>query len=603
MQGLGGLNHRFETAEIEQLFIIRDSLDAVDYSIPSFPQNNKNVTLEIQTQKEWNELYSNLKRLLGNGENQIFVKVSGNNLVFGENEQSLSELDYPNANIWIDGRQSRMIAYGKVFKRSDSRAVKNGSFYVLPYWEYDLNDVALDKNGNEIPLREKVESVNGDIESVKMSQQRLWRFKVDLPDLDENLCNDFYVLITREWTSGRHKVLKVEDGWLYCLLETQDIEDDVKDLNVDWTHYKVRPRYCLINSPVSSGVHVVNGYIYIPNNYSIVRINKGGNLIGFNKCHFNSLVIEGFKLNGCGDGNQISIYSCQFDRGAFINNNQFNNLSGLAIYSGRSNNVTVSNNIIKNTREGAIECSGKNTTICKNYLKNIGWMLNTRAIIGGGNILHICDNTIEDFNYAAINCGRRIANRSDFILNYIVERNIVRLTKEYTDNYLLNTLADGGGIYIGPQCTRGIIRFNVIENMKGIHSNRGVFLDDGAKNLSIYGNLVINTSNSYDIDLRYTDSFASLIPDHNTNNSVFQNIITGVYRFQDAGESSNCIGGNNLLINDNKKPNIKLARSVPDIRLRGGKYKKGKIYLPKRDKVLLDSLKVDRFIMKFISFN
>ena len=32
--------------------------------------------------------------------------------------------------------------------------------------------------------------------------------------------------------------------------------------------------------------------------------------------------------------------------------------------------------------------------------------------------------------------------------------------------------------------------------------NRGIFCDDGASNISIYGNVILNTPNSYCIDLR-----------------------------------------------------------------------------------------------------
>ena len=60
--------------------------------------------------------------------------------------------------------------------------------------------------------------------------------------------------------------------------------------------------------------------------------------------------------------------------------------------------------------------------------------------------------------------------------------------------------------------------------------------------------MIINTANSYDIDLRYSAGYAKGIPDHNTNNCIFQNIMTGGYRFQDAGSESNCIGGENAVV-------------------------------------------------------
>ena len=195
-------------------------------------------------------------------------------------------------------------------------------------------------------------------------------------------------------------------------------------------------------------------------------------------------------------------------------------------------------------------------------------MLNTRAITGGGENLHICDNVIEDFNYSAIAVGSTTPNDKATRLTYIIERNEIRLSNNFTDRYIVNTLADGGGIYTGPQCTWGIIRNNVIENIKGIHSNRGIFLDDGAKNLAIYGNHINNTANSYDIDLRYCETYANGIPDHNTNNAIFQNVMTGTYRFEDNGTANGCIGGQNVMFGTGqfKKNVVGIRRHVKDVR-------------------------------------
>lgn len=243
-------------------------------------------------------------------------------------------------------------------------------------------------------------------------------------------------------------------------------------------------------------------------------------------------------------------------------------MAAICVGTAWSENVVIANNTITNTWQQAIAGGGKNCTVSGNKLKNIGWLLNTRAITGGGERMHICDNVIEDFNYGVITCGSSTSNEKATALTYIIERNVIRLTKEFTDNYIQNTLADGGGIYIGPQCTQGIIRNNVIENIKGINSNRGLFLDDGAKNLAIYGNLIMNTYNCYDIDLRFSMSCAKGIPDHNTNNSMFQNIMTGGYRFQDAGEDSNCIGGENVLLGTGKaqKSVVELKQHAADVK-------------------------------------
>ena len=546
-------------AQSAEIAVLRDSLDAIQYEIPSMLAiQGKWTVVKVRKQKDWDEIATTMKTLLDAGHRNIKVKVTGKNIVFGQESKVIQGWNYPNANIRIIGNKAKMLPYGYTFSRNDSGVQKEGSFYTFSYTEFNLNDIVIDSKGNEIPLREEVKQVTGDIVKVQgfkssngSSSDDVWKFEIDLPNLSEEQCKDFYVLMTCDWTSARHKVVKVENGWLYYHLDSEDLHSD-RDPNVDWKQYRVRPRYRLINSPVSKGVHTVNGKIYIPYQYKKVCVNKGGQLITFAYCHFNSLEISGFKLNGCGSATPFGVYSSTFEQSAYIHDNTFANMSGLAISIAYNKNVTISNNSVTNTREQAIAGGGTNTTICGNRLKNIGWMLNTRAITGGGENLHICDNVIEDFNYGAIAVGSTTSNDKAGKLTYIIERNTIRLTKDFTDNYLQNTLADGGGIYIGPQCTQGIIRNNVVENIKGIHSNRGIFLDDGAKNLAIYGNLILNTANSYDIDLRYCKTYASGIPDHNTNNSMFDNILTGTYRFQDGGTGSNCVEGENPVVSSSK---------------------------------------------------
>lgn len=532
-------------AQNVEIAALRDSLDAIQYTVPSvFRPCGKKYVLKVKTQQDWDNLGPMLKRYLDAGKQNILVIVYGKGIVFGKSNKVLQGWNYPKANIRIISKKAEMYPYGVTYSQNSSNVTKEGAFYSMPCTSFALDDIIVDSKGNEIPIRECVKQVSGDILRVNND---IWKFQIDLPDLSESQCKDFYVLMTRDWTSARHKVVQVKKGWLYYHLDSEDLQSD-RNPNVDWTQYNVRPRYRLINSPVSEGVHIVGGRIYIPEQYESIRINKGGQLITFSYCHFNSLEISGFRLNGCGGDIPIGIYSSKFEKGAFIHNNTFTNMSSMAISVAFCTNVTISNNNISNTRIQAIAGGSANIAISGNQLKKIGWMLNTRAITGGGEHLLICDNVIEDFNYGAIACGSTTSNAKATELSYIIERNTIRLNKEFTNDYIQNTLADGGGIYIGPQCTQGIIRNNVVENIKGIHSNRGIFLDDGAKNLAIYGNLILNTANSYDIDLRLTGTYAAGIPDHNTNNSIFQNIMTGGYRFQDAGEGSNCMGGDNVLL-------------------------------------------------------
>lgn len=563
------------TAEIAQL---RDSLDAISYSTPQIPRMCvKKKVLKIRGYEQWKALDAMLQEGLKAGYRNITVKVMCE-VKPGDGYQLIQNLDYPDANIRIVGNKAIQGLHGSVFTKDNPKVRDEGAFYSLPYSDFNLDDYITDADGNEIPLREEVKLVQGDIVKVQEFKgakvQDVWRFQVDLPNLTEAQCKDFYVLMTRDWTSARHKVVKVQDGWLYYHLDSDDVHSSINP-NVDWTQYKVRPRYRLINSPVSKGVHVMNGRIYVPKKHKMITIQKGARILTVKSCHLNSLVFSGFTISGCGKDCLVGVNDSKFETGMFITNNHFSHLNYLAIIAYRNENLVISNNTFSDTRGGVFFMEGGiGTTICGNKMKNIGWMQNSNAIQVGGERLHIFDNVIEDFIYGAIACGSSKSNAEAPKLTYIIERNTIRQTESFTDNYIQNTLADGGGIYIGPQCTQGIIRNNVVENIKGIHSNRGIFLDDGAKNLAIYGNLIMNTANSYDIDLRYSAGYAKGIPDHNTNNSVFQNIMTGGYRFEDAGAGSNCVGGENVLLGTGQaqKTVVKLNRHAADRTAQGSRY-------------------------------
>lgn len=581
---------------------LRDSLDAVQYTIPQLPNNGNMKTIVIETQTQWDRLSELLTVELNQGERNIEIIVKGKNMVMPVNLAPISNLDYPDANIRIIGTKARMTSEGFVFSQKDENAVKDCAFWSVPYMEFNLNDIVVDGKGNEIPLRDETMQIEENILPAQEIGDDVWRMRINLPDMTEDICKDFYMLLTRDWTSARHKVVMVKEGWLFFHLDSDDLHSE-RNPNVDWMRYKVRPRYTLINCPISTGLHYLDGRLYVPKQYKKIWVQRGGILIHLVNCHLNTFEIIGFKLHGLSKC-PIKVKQCTFCNGLFVHHNEFKQLSSLAFKAVACENVVFCDNMVAWTRLNAIDCNGKNITICRNRINNIGWMLNTRAITGSGDKLHICDNVIDNFNYVAIACGSRAPTRDSVLLNYIIERNSIRLTIAFSDNYENNTLADGGGIYIGPSCTQGIIRHNVIIGMNGIHGNRGIFLDDGAKNLALYGNLIMDTKNSYDIDLRYYSAFEKDIPDHNTRNSIFNNIMTGGYRFQDAGIESQCVGGENLIIGIGKRQKfvVELMNYVEDIKIEG-KMKKEKLFLPKKYKDLLAVLAFSDFVKKYIIYD
>ena len=580
---LTGLSCSQASAQEAEFAALRDSLDRITFPLPVFHKFTSSTVIYVETQKQWDNLSNTIKNELRNGNRAIEVKVTASSLVYGEVMQGLEGLNFPDANIRIHANNTSMIPFGPSFKKKCK--AKRGAFYVYPYTEFDINDIVIDSNNLplslysncfqiETPIEEVVDEgkvkVNNSDGSLYKIITKIWRFKTDLPDLSETECKDFYIFMTRHWTSMRHRVKKVENGYLFFYLESEEapsLYQMVMDPNSDIQYYNTYPRCRYFNSPISDGIHIKWGELYVPKEIKKIKIVKGARLFSVSNCHLNSLEISGFNVLGAGNLTCVFVSGSSFIDQMWVRDNSFSNLSGSAILVINSENVCIYNNTIQHTRRNAISCSGKNVTIWKNLLRNIGFMYNTMALSFGGTGCHILENTIEDFNYSGIAGGGTLSNKNTPKLTFIIERNVIRYSEDFAAHYLEKTVADGGGIYIGPQCTQGIIRNNVVENIKGIHSNRGIFLDDGAKNLAIYGNLIMNTANSYDIDLRLTGTYAAGIPDHNTNNSIFQNIMTGGYRFQDAGEGSNCIGGDNVLLGTGpaQKTVVDLKHRVEDV--------------------------------------
>lgn len=605
-----------------KLWSARDSLDEIALAFPSPMSSLKGKIVKVKNQKDWDYLEDSIKHLLREGEKTIDVRITARSLVYGKHNLSFENINAPDVQINIEGHNVAMLPWSDVYdKRSNDVAIKE-KFYIVPYKNFNIDNIVLDHKGNEIPLYSEMMSVSSVIEDVGWAGNevyhnpdstiyktlpKVWRFAVDLPDLTVDQCRDFYILLTRDWTACRHRVYKVEKGFLYFYLRSVDaptLGQMTLNPNKDrQTHHK-SPYYRYVNCPVSADLHFKNGYAYIPQKYNSVIICKASMLVELNNCKFKYFGISGFRINGGASSPVITMKNCSFKNGAYFQNNQFNNLSAQAYVAVNCENVCFSHNKIKDTRIGAISCFGcKNITIWANHLSRIGWMLSTRAVSARGVGIHIVGNTIEDFNYSAIECGTHRADNIKDPQQYIIERNVIRYTEEFRPQQLLPVLSDAGGIYICPQNSSGIIRYNVISDIIGKGANRGIFLDDGVKNVAVYGNLITNTDNCYDIDLRYCTTYASGIPDHNTNNQIFHNIMTGGYRFEDTGkDDSRCIGGENLLlgIGNFQKKVVKLKYSAPDFTLEGCKYKKGKVVIPKRYGALLDSLCIDSFVRNYI---
>ena len=237
--------------------------------------------------------------------------------------------------------------------------------------------------------------------------------------------------------------------------------------------------------------------------------------------------------------------------------------------------VKVQNCNFRNMPEDAIKVTGElyvdksnfsNITsygiqaLSKSYLevvnsefKEIGLKGSNHGCIITKGYSYIANNKFVDFNYAAVRLGRRNCPLNVYPSS-IVEGNIMKWTPDWEKKMKVYGLVDGGAIYVSTCNKRAIIRNNTIINFGGHGSNRAIYCDDGAFNVTIYGNVIKGTRNSYDIDSRDCSKKwkrkggEGTCP--NTGNYIAYNICDGKLKLEGASVVSNnrCVFENNIIV-------------------------------------------------------
>ena len=100
----------------------------------------------------------------------------------------------------------------------------------------------------------------------------------------------------------------------------------------------------------------------------------------------------------------------------------------------------------------------------------------------------------------------------------------------------MRVLVDSGAIYVWTLNKDLVIRNNYVHDISGPHGNRGILCDDGAMNVTVHGNLILNVDhNSYRIDLRknYGVERKKTCPVRRVNigNKMWGNWVDGRVRF------------------------------------------------------------------------
>ena len=201
------------------------------------------------------------------------------------------------------------------------------------------------------------------------------------------------------------------------------------------------------------------------------------------------------------------------------------------------------------------------SSLVNSYLEVVGCTFNRIGLRGANHSCisargdsYIANNVFCDFNYSAIKIGVVNATTERQLPTVVVEYNKLFWTdgwKKEIEKYGLN---DGGAIYVITNNKRTIIRYNTIKDFGGHGANDAIYCDDGAYNVSVYGNVITGTANCYDISAR--DCSRKRIRktpreySQNTGNYIGYNVCDGILKI--AGSSvvkdNHCVFENNIIV-------------------------------------------------------
>jgi len=170
--------------------------------------------------------------------------------------------------------------------------------------------------------------------------------------------------------------------------------------------------------------------------------------------------------------------------------------------------------------------------VTNSTFRNIAhWGSNTYAIRSTGKA-YIGGNDFIDTNYGVIFVGHVNSRTWDYLHSiHLIERNYIHYTPEWIEKRKTFGLQDSGDIYVSVNNIMAVVRLNTIVGTGGIggtskyRKNNAIYVDDGAYNVKVYGNVISGTENYYDIDCRDVSNdggYNRLTPNnHDSNNQVY----------------------------------------------------------------------------------
>ena len=567
------------------------------------------TTISVNNQAEFDRLQEKLTNTFKEGKKNIHVSLLPGTYVAKEKHIILKDITATDTRIHIKGKGAILIPAGQEYHDGETY---QGSFSPNNSWMSGIKDV---ETWSYIRYADSL------IEILDV-EEKLCRLKCKEVFPANINCSNAYILVPHWFQSSVYKIDKIEDQYIYFTA------DDLKEssyggynVNDDYNYGKKNIRYKLCNIETSEDCfHITDGKVHLPKGVTSVWEGRTHNFLTFQNCKFSSVEIKGIQFlgNAFEDSNpaiRIKNTSCKKLR---IHKCGFCGMRGSIITVSASPNVKIDNNQFADTYYYGIWSNNgsANTVVEKNSFKSMGKRMNNTTCVGClGTNYRVSDNVFLNFGYGGIRTGVWYKNNMKKPCTGVIENNDLSYSQDYLDHIDNYGIMDGGAIYLATKNAGSIVRYNYIHGFSGMKSNRGIFCDDGASNIEIYGNVITEIANSICIDSRRvtfverSNTPESGIDKANVNIIIRDNIVDGKVRFEAHEDPDNgCVKGANyiLLAKDGKRPKMSIknvANQEDDIVLEYTGMKNEKIGISSQSYHLMKRTKIwhsvrSHFVMK-----
>ncbi len=552
---------------------------------------SKRSVIQVNSQTEFERLNASIQKSLKNGYEKIDVKFSPG--VFHYNEEHIRLTACENRSLCISfiGNNTTLIANGKNFYPSDKSSLElsyTGSDDCFGKTYLSNKNELIDLDGEVMMSSSLVEVVN--------KEKKLCRI---LTHYNGPLTTGMRILITEWYKSSIYPVKAIKDKYVYFTADDLKMSPSYHCYNVNldygFSRGKCYPRYRIFNESSNNKAYIDNKVFYTCNSVSYVHECNASRFLYASDLNIKSLKIQGIEFVGNKESSSLFQFNKVNSEEIIIKKCIFRFLRNYIALVNSSNNFTFDDNTVEYCfYNGILSDNGsKNTIIQRNVFLNNGAKLNQHSCVDcRGENYHIHHNEFKNFSYSAINVGLYYQSVMVNPTCGIVEYNTIWFDSDHFDKYYKYTLMDSGAIYVTTQNENAVIRFNVIHDYIGMYANRGIFCDTGSKNVEIYGNAIWNIPNSNAIELWNVKEPEALVPDANTGNTVYDNIIGGEYQFE-SKTGGKSIHKKNVVIYSSgsiaPKPRLKqLDSSEEDVFVEGMMTEGNMLSLPKRSKDIIN---------------